>query len=80
MTRPTLDHFPKGSRLTPLLIRACVNRKKKVIFHIHFELQIQVIILILHLRQVSPPGFKGIGPNGDRPLNFVGLQKIYKLK
>ena len=28
MIRPTLDHFPNGSRFTPLLIKACSEKKK----------------------------------------------------
>lgn len=45
MTRPTLDHFPKGSRFTPLLIRACVNRKQyTVFFFMHSDLEIQTTV------------------------------------
>lgn len=30
MTKPTFDHFPSGSRFTPLLISAWKDRNKKI--------------------------------------------------
>lgn len=85
MIRPTLDHFPNGSRFTPLLIKACAEKNKKTMALMSTcRLQMSCVSQVnqcsgAHLGQVPPPGLQCVGPDGDWSLDLICLQEIHQL-
>ena len=83
MIRPTLDHFPNGSRFTPLLIKACAEKTFELTST--RRLQISCVSRVnqqsgVYLGQVPPPGLQCVGPYGDWSMDLIGLQEINQLQ